>query len=165
MIKHFMRTAVLLVMLAPAAHADEFADEVKELLDLSHSLEPSVKLMDQMFRSMTPLLKTQLSTSLKQQGKSYHEEDLDNFLDDFRVRAVARFSEKLVPAITEQYRLHFTLDELQQLTELMKTPVFQAYASKIPAVMESLQTKGQKLGQEVAMEVVGEMMKDYPMFQ
>lgn len=80
------------------------------------------------------------------------------FWQIFTERAIERLKERMTDICAPIYHKHLTLEDINHLSELYRNPVMQKFIAAIPAITQEAFAAGSVLGQEVANEVLTEMM-------
>ena len=146
-------------------HADDYSDAVRELIVVSNSMEPAFIMMDGVFDQMAPVMIVQMEADLRKAGKSVSQDDVVAFIEDFIARLIPRVQEQILTVVIENYRKFLSIEEVTELTALMRAPIYQKYAARLPDITASAQSVGMELGKNVGNEVYQEVLKDYPQFQ
>lgn len=161
--KAFLVALSLTLSTSTVCLADAFEEKAIEVLRLSNSIEPSLDVMDQMMKSMKPILFRQLIPQIGKNGIT--ESDVNDLIDEFGDRFIARFQERLIPLTVDEMRKHVTLQELEELAELMRHPAYQRYAAKLPDIMKSMMHTSQQEGRVLGGAVMMELLEEYPKFK
>lgn len=131
--------------LCPAsAQEGEFRTAVKILMDKSGSLNAADTMMDQMIPALSQMAPQEIPAS---------------FWTGFRQKWADKSREKLVDIYTPIYRKYFTLKEIQEMIAFYETPVGQKLAASLPAITQEGFAAGQKLGEEIAAEMIQELQQ------
>ncbi len=160
-----LKTLFIAFFFSSAVCADDFDDETRRMLELSNTLQPMTQVMDQLLAAQAPLMAQQMYQGMRNEGKDVTQEDVSQLVADFREQMVSQFSVQIVPIVIDEYRKHFTLEEMIALNELISKPAFQAFAAKTPALMQASQQAGQELGQKIGAEVMQRLIALNPKFQ
>jgi len=157
--------AVLIVSVNWQGQADDFEDAAIEFLEVSNTVKPSLKMMDRMLRTLSPSMIDQMHQQFTDQGKPIKRSDVVDLIQQYREQVVIRFGEELVPLMVSELRNFFSVEELTKMTQIMKTPVLQAYYEKVPDIMASAQSAGEQLGAKLGQEVMLELINKNPKFR
>lgn len=153
------------VFFSSSATADQFEDEARRLLDLSNSIEPMVVVMEELMTSQAPVMGQQIYQGMRSEGKNVTREDVNQLVADFREQLVQRFRTEMIPLAIEQYRKHFTLEEIVAVNALLEQPAYQTFAKKLPALTQSANEAGQELGRRIGEETMQQLIAINPKFQ
>ena len=163
--KKFLVVLFLLLNANLVALADEFEEKASKLLYLSNSVEPTLKAMDRMLESMGPMLSDNMFRQYSEAGKDVTKGDVDQLLLEWRQEFVKRVEARLVPLVVDVYREHLTIADLDFLISMMEQPQFKKYTDMVPALMAKSQVVGEQMGQEIALEILTELVAKNPKFQ
>lgn len=140
---------------APAAETIDPAKDaaIRHLMDLTGA----GKLGGQMVDAMMPQMRAMIAQSLGDNAR------VNQFLQEFFLKFRAHFTDAdIVNAIIPVYARHFSLEDIQALTQFYESPVGQRVVKELPQVTEESRGIGTKLGQAAAFQTLQEMSNDYP---
>ena len=139
--------AVALVAVAAvpgwSAERDEARAAAAELLEVTHAEKTIEEIRAQLSRMITAnLASTQVPEAMKEKMAAHQKRVMDLIFEEM---SLAKMKDLYLDAYTQT----FTLDELRGLVDFYKTPLGQAYATKLPQVsrrtMEATQARMQQL--------------------
>ena len=145
--------------------ADEFADKVEKVLELSNTVEPAIEIVDDMLESLASQTIDQMFQGFKDQGKDVTRDDVVELYSEYRKQFVAAFGENLIEMMVEPYRQSFSSEDLDELIELMETPTFKKYAMKTPELTAAGAKAGELFGVQMAQEILLKLIAENPKFQ
>lgn len=161
----YIKCILCLFILNTSAQADEYSDKVKELIELSNAVQPTMKMVDSMMGNLASQTINQMYQAFRDQGKSVQRDDVVELYNEYRKEFVQEMGNNLVDLLIEPYRETFTLEELDELIIMMKTPTFQKYSIKLPGLMESAQKAGEQFGLQKGQEIMMKLVAENPKFQ
>jgi hypothetical protein len=163
--RKFFVLLYLSLMTSLNASADEYADEVRDILELSNTTETTVRSMNDVLNQLAPEIIIQLHEGFTAQGKDVTRADVTELVATYKRKVIEEFTSEIVPATVEEYRKYFTLEDLRELKTIFQTPIFQKHASKQPDIQSSLQKTGERLGQEIGAQVMQDLISADPRFR
>ena len=128
-----------------AAPNDELTTAIKKLIEVTNGMNTS---------------KTLMKGSLESQRKlntNVPDEFYDRMLAAVESGQVNGYIENIVVKI---YRQKFTLEEVNQVVKFYDSPVGKKMAVESPIIANSAREEGEKVGQYVALKIIGDMMKE-----
>ena len=128
--KKYLKYVLCIFMVSTPAFADEYSDKVREMIRLSNTVQPGIELADSMLENLSTQTINQMFQGFKDQGKDVAREDIAELYNDYRKEFIAALNENMVEILIEPYQKNFTLEEVDELIVLMKTPL--AFSSKAP---------------------------------
>jgi uncharacterized protein len=135
---------------ATAQSAPEVNSAARELIIVMRASDQFQAIMPAVFRILKPVMV---------QGRPEVERDYDAIQRQLSDAFVGRMSD-LMDAMALTYARHFTLVELQALTEFMRSPIGQKFVEKSPVIMQEGMTIGQKFGERIAAEIREKMVEE-----
>lgn len=163
--KNYFKLMMFVLLFSTPAYADEYSDKVKELIELSNAVQPTMKMVDSMMGNLATQTINQMHQSFRDQGKVVQRDDVVELYNEYRKEFVQAMGNNLVDLLIEPYRETFTLEELDELIIMMKTPTFQKYSIKLPGLMESAQKAGEQFGLQKGQEIMMKLVAENPKFQ
>jgi uncharacterized protein len=115
------------------------------------------ELVTQMLGSTLTRIKPLVESSLP--PGEYRAELVDLFFQRFQSKFT---SERLLTLLVSVYDKHFSLDEVEGLTQFYQTPLGKKAVSVLPQVVSECQEVGAKLGEEVGRESMLELLAERP---
>jgi uncharacterized protein len=150
----FVLAAVALLALGrPAASqtaSPEATAAAKELVE-------AMRATDQL-KVLMPMLMQQLKPAIVQ-GRPEVDRDYDAIVPQMLAAADARMGE-FAGSIATIYAIHFTADELRQLTGFYRGPVGQKFLQIMPKIMQDSMAVGQKFGESIALDTRDRMIEE-----
>src|SRR5215469_767563 len=128
-------TAASAVKIDPAKEAD-----IRRLLELSGARALALQMMDEMGKSLKPMLTNSLPPG------DYRDKLVDLFFAKFMAKAD---SDSLVNLAVPEYDKNFTHDEILRLIAFYQTPVGKKAVAVIPQLTATLQQKGRTWGESL----------------
>lgn len=163
--RFIFRILLLLLVSSGTAKADEFEDEVIKMLSLSNTLEPTITVMEDMLKSLSPAMIDQLSLQYEDQGSNVTRDDVRGLVQQWRSRFIERVREELIPVFVEATRSSMSLEEVRALNELLDTPVYRKYANKMPQLTADIARAAEKMGERLGLEIMQELVDENPRFR
>ncbi|MFC4348225.1 DUF2059 domain-containing protein [Kordiimonas lipolytica] len=154
--------AALLIGLSAAVAADEFEEKALRIIELDNTTQPSIDMMDEMIRSLQPMMINQMYQDFTDQGKAVKRETVVKLVNEWRELVIVEFSEKMTPLLVKEYRKHFSVEEMDQMIQIMETPAYQTFSSRTPEIMKSAGDAGERLGQELGQKIMLDLLEKYP---
>jgi hypothetical protein len=93
------------------------------------------------------------------QGRSEVERDYDAMVPEMLSAMNARLGE-LAGSISAIYALHFTADELREITAFYRGPMGQKFLQVMPRIMQDSMAAGQKIGGSIAIDTRNRMIEE-----
>ena len=162
--KKYIRYFLCTILFVTPAYADEYEDKVRELLTISNTLQPAIDMADSMLENMATQTINQIHQSFKDQGKDVARDEVVKLYNDYRTEMVAALGENMVTILIEPYKENFTIDELDELISLMKSPTFQKFSTKMPELMAASQSAGEEFGLRKGQEIMIRLIAENPNF-
>lgn len=162
--KYFKYIFCVLLFAAPAS-ADEYSDKVREILELSNTIQPSIEMADSMLESMATQNINQMYQAFLDQGKNISRNDVVELYNSYRKEFIAAFGENVVSLMIEPYRNNFSMEELDELISLMQSPTFQKFTIKMPQLVAASQKAGEQFGLQKGQEIMIRLIQENPKFQ
>jgi len=144
-------TAASAVKIDPAKEAD-----IRRLLELSGARALALQMMDEMGKSLKPMLTNSLPPG------DYRDKLVDLFFAKFMAKAD---SDSLVNLAVPEYDKNFTHDEILRLIAFYQTPVGKKAVAVIPQLTATLQQKGRTWGESLGRESMMEVLTEHPELQ
>jgi hypothetical protein len=119
--------------------SDEYKSQLREMLTVSGSLEGA--------RQVVP----QLLALVKQQQPEISDEACRKVEETFNVKVIDRMVDLYAPI----YIKYLTLDDLKQIVAFYQTPAGKKWGEATP----SITLEGTKMGQQLGMELAGEIQQ------
>ncbi|UTW53909.1 DUF2059 domain-containing protein [Kordiimonas sp. SCSIO 12610] len=157
--------SVLLILFTLPTFSDDADNEAMKIIELSNSVEPSIKLMSDLLDQLSPNIVAQLQQGFEQQGKDVSETAVQELVGNYKVGVISELRKQIIPLTANELKKQFSLEELTQIRQLMESPIFQTYAERLPAVMQSAQQASQVLGQQIGAQVMQDLIAADPRFQ
>jgi len=129
-----------------AAPNDELTAKIKKLLKASHGMDAGVNTMKAMIESQRKNPSSQLP-----------DEFFARFIGAIDNGRVVNLMEIVVIKI---YRQKFTLQEMKDINKFYETPVGQKLAAETVNISEAARSGGEKIGQYIALQIIGDLMKE-----
>jgi hypothetical protein len=150
----FVFAAMALLALGRPAMAQTAAPEAmaaaKELVEVMRATD-RVKVM-------MPMVMQQLKPAIVQ-GRPEVERDYDAMVPEMLSAMNARLGE-LAGSISAIYALHFTADELREITAFYRGPMGQKFLQVMPRIMQDSMAAGQKIGGSIAIDTRNRMIEE-----
>lgn len=152
---------ILLMLCLPVTSvaADDYKDKVDQIMILSGQKQTVGPMMGKMIDQLAPMMKANIKTDLARKNAVIDSEKLDEFIVVWKDIFIAEFEKEMLDLIAPVYKKFYTEQELDDLIELMKNPVFKRYAAKVPALSEAAQNAGALLGQRLGASTAQKAMK------
>jgi hypothetical protein len=163
--RFFLIVILFFSSLSSGLYADEFVQEVARILNLNSSTSSTIQIADNALNQAAPDLITQMHQDFIKDGKNVNRNDVTDLFGLYKTKVIKELRARIIEATAEEYRKHFTLEELKELRTLFETPVFQHYTSKQPELLPILQQRGAELGQEIGAKVLDELIAADPRFR
>jgi hypothetical protein len=112
----------------------------KELIEVMQATDQFKKVLPVIMQQLKPLIV---------QGRPEIARDFDLSMPAVIDAMTAKFGD-LADSIGMIYALHFTADEMRQMTAFYRTPVGQKFVEKMPAITQQSFAVGQKFGEQIA---------------
>lgn len=161
----YIKVFLCTLLCITSANADEYSDKVKELLEMGNAVQPTMDMVNSMLESTATQSINQMYQGFKDQGKDINRDDVVELYNNFRREFVQAMGENLISLLIEPYRQSFTLEELDELIMLMKSPAFQKYSLKMPELMAATQQAGELFGAQKSQEIMQRLISENPKFQ
>lgn len=131
-------------------------DDIRHLLEVTGAAEIATQSMDEMEKSMKPLIANALP-----QGE-YRDQLVNLFFEKFRAN---RDPQQLVELIVPIYERYYSDDEIKGLIQLYQTPLGQKMLSVLPKVAAESQAAGAQWGQQIGRETMMQVLAEHPELQ
>jgi uncharacterized protein len=132
----------------PAKEAD-----IRHLLDLTGTGSLMVQSMNEMEKSIRPLVSNSLPPG------EYREKLVDLFFEKFRAK---RDAGQLLALIIPIYDKYYTAAEIKGLIQFYGTPLGKKMASVLPNIMSESQAVGGKWGEQLGRDSMMEVLEEHP---
>jgi hypothetical protein len=145
--------AVSLLGARPGAAQEPSPDAVaaaRELVAASHAAEQ--------LKVLLPLIVQQLKPAIVQ-GRAEVARDFDALAPQL-IESLSAQSAAFADGVAMIYARNFSADELRQLASFYRSPIGQAFLSKMPVIAQQSMALGQQLGQSVAGELRDRMIEE-----
>ena len=152
--KSWFFAAVLSVFAAIPAQSQQSSPEA---VAAAKALLVTMRAADQ-FKAILPLLMQQLKPAIAQ-GRPEVAAEYDKLVPIMIVRATGKL-DKLVAATAELYAMHFSAAELRELAKFYETAAGKKFLEKMPEITRQSLMIGNRIGQEVALELQQEMTNE-----
>lgn len=129
-----------------AAPDDELTKEIKTMLNGSGSMKASVETMKYM-----------IDMQRKNPSQTLPGEFYDRFLQSIESGRIGGLLEN---AIVKVYREKFTLQEMKEVNAFFSSPAGKKMATEQTALAAASRIAGEKIGGFIALQIVGDMMKE-----
>lgn len=157
-------TATLIAFFGLSANADDFEVEASRTIELTNSFEPTIKSIENMLQTMSPMMINQIYQEYSDQGKEIPRSEVSEFVNEWRARFVERSRIQLRPVLIEGYRKFLSLEEIKELNQLLESPIFQRYAAKTPELMAAIEASAGRVGERLGLEIMQELKAENPKF-
>ena len=127
--------------------------EIRQLLALTGASSLANQAMDNMEKSMRPLMTSSLPAG------EYREQLVNLFFQKFHEK---RESTKLLDLIVPIYDKYYTDQDLKGLIALYQTPLGQKMLTVLPKIMAESQAVGGQWGQQLGRECMMEVLAEHP---
>lgn len=129
-----------------AAPNDDLTKEIKKLLTIMNGMSTAVVVM-----------KEAIESQRQNPASQVPEEFYNRFLAAIDNGQVGGMLEN---AIIKIYRQKFTREEVQEVIKFYETPVGKKMAAESASLATSSRVEGEKIGQYVALKIIGDLMKE-----
>ncbi len=129
------------------------AADIHRLIELTGGKQLAVQMIDQMSRSLKPLMTNSLPPG------EYREKLVDLFYAKFQSKLdIGKFEEMAVPI----YDKYLSREEVKGLIEFYQTPLGQKTLKVLPRLMTEMQAAGEKWGGELGRTSMQEVLAENP---
>lgn len=127
--------------------------DIRRLLELTHAEALATQAMDSMEGNLRPLM-----TSALPPGE-YRERLIELFFAKYHAE---RVTQQLLEIAMPVYDKYYSDDEIKQLIQFYATPIGQKMLTVTPKVLSELQAAGQKWGEQLGRQCMGEVLAEHP---
>jgi uncharacterized protein len=128
------------------------AEAIRKLMDVTGTS----KVGDQLFSMVTTRVRSTMSQDLA-------PDRLQKFMDSFNQNLRQHVSpEQVDEAIIPIYASHFSLEDIQGITQFYESPLGQRVVKNLPAVFQESQSVSAQMVQKSAMDTLRSMSDEYP---
>jgi len=127
--------------------------DIRRLLELTHARALATQSMDSMEGNLRPLM-----TSALPPGE-YREKLIELFFAKYHAK---RDTQQLLEIALPVYDKYYSDDEIKQLIQFYATPIGQKMLTVTPKVLTELQAAGQKWGEQLGRQCMGEVLAENP---
>lgn len=131
---------LLLLCMACMTFADEFEEDIALMLHMTNSL------------SSAQLIATQMGKSMRQINPNIPQEFLNKLVSELT-------NKKLIETVTPIYKKHFTHADIKALIAFYNSDIGKKLARKTPLITQESMLAGQKMGMELAQEIMQSLQK------
>lgn len=128
-------------------------EDIKRLLELTGSAGLAAQMMDEMEKSIKPLLAQSLPPG------DYRDTLVSLFFEKFKSK---RDPQQLVALITPIYEKYYSHDDIKQLIALYQSPIGQKMLSVLPKVAAESQAAGRAWGEQLGRQCMTEVLAEHP---
>jgi uncharacterized protein len=139
---------------APAPVAVDPAEEkaIRHLMDITGT--------GKLGNNMTEVVSMQVKNAM---SRRLPADQLQKFMDDFNQKLTAKSpATRIEDAQVPIYAQHFSMQELQAMTQFYESPVGQKMAKQIPDVLQQSQMAGATIERKAALDTLQDMSTEYP---
>jgi hypothetical protein len=129
-----------------AAPNDDLTKEIKKLLGITSSMSTAVVIMKATIESQ----RQNPSVQLPEEFYTRFIGSIDN----------GRVGGMLENAIIKIYRQKFNREEIQEVIKFYETPIGKKMAAESASLADNSRIEGEKIGQYVALKIIGDLMKE-----
>jgi len=141
---------------APAPKIDPGKEaDIRQLLDVAGTKALMSEVMGNMDKNLRPILTNSLPPG------DYRGKLIDLFLDKFMARANAEIP-KLLDAAVPIYDKYLSDEDIKGLIQYYQTPLGKKALSVLPHIAIDMQNEGQKLGQQIGLETMLQVLSEHP---
>jgi len=127
--------------------------DIHRLFELTGAANLGAQMMDSMSKNVKPLMTKSLPPG------DYREKLINLWFDRFR----SKFNpDMILDMAIPVYDKHLTREDIRGLIEFYQTPLGQKAIHELPSIQSELFEKGSKLGQEVGMTSMREVLSENP---
>lgn len=131
-------------------------DDIRRLLQVTGAGALAVQTMDEMEKSMRPLIANALPPG------DYRDQLVELFFQKFHAK---RDPGKLTELIVPVYEKYYSDEEINALIQFYQTPIGQKMLTALPKVAAESQAAGAQWGQQLGRETMMEVLAEHPELQ